>query len=211
MAIKYYPLSKIIPNLSTSGGNFLNSEGKPYTGKYYVTFDGKFFAGAYPNSGTNEELTKTDSIVEPTAQENGPVTLEYNEITGRTEDRQYVSNSGAPISYFPNPTPAEYKKGYVIRYFIKKVNQVGLVTEISPTEYNDFINGVVNYDVSMYQTVSILWKLTGPLNSQRKSQYNIIPGIIDTNKRLTETAAKTFVGIVEFIGGEYSKFARPTP
>ena len=79
---------------------------------------------------------------------------------------------GKPTSYQPSPTAADYKKGYFIRYFIKKVNQVGLVTEISPQEYNDFINGTVDYDVSMYQTISILWKITGPLNSQRKSQYN---------------------------------------
>jgi hypothetical protein len=117
---------------------------------------------------------------------------------------------GKPNSYYPQPTEQDYKKGYVIRYFTKKENEKGFVTEISQDEYNTIINGTADYDITIYQTTTILWKLTGPLNSTRMSQYNIIPGIIDTNKRLTESANKTFLGIVDFINGEYAKFARPT-
>jgi nitric oxide reductase activation protein len=36
-------------------------------------------------------------------------------------------------------------------------------------------------------------------------------GVYDTNKRVTEAKQKTFRGIVEFIGGDYVKFARITP
>jgi hypothetical protein len=82
--------------------------------------------------------------------------------------------------------------------------------EISPQEYTAFINGTVNYDVSYYQVVDILWKLTGPLNTVRISQYDIRAGIIDTNKRLIENANKNFLGLMEFIGGDYTKFSRPT-
>jgi len=212
VAIRYYPQSKIISNLNTNGGEFSTGEGKSYSGKYYITYDGKFFSGAFPNSSNNQELFKTET--EDSFRETVPQTVEdYDAIVPQQSESITRSNrlQGKPTSYQPSPTAADYKKGYFIRYFIKKVNQVGLVTEISPQEYNDFINGTVDYDVSMYQTISILWKITGPLNSQRKSQYNIIPGIIETNKRLTETSAKTFFGIIEFIGGEYDKFARPTP
>ena len=82
--------------------------------------------------------------------------------------------------------------------------------EVSPQEYTSFINGTVQYDVSFYQMIEILWKITGPLNTQRLSQYDIRAGIIDTNKRLTEAAEPNFVGIVAFIGGDYTKFAKPT-
>jgi hypothetical protein len=57
---------------------------------------------------------------------------------------------------------------------------------------------------------SIFWKLTGPLNFVRLSQYNTRAGIIDTNKRLVENLDKTMLGMVEFIDGEYDKYARPT-
>jgi hypothetical protein len=56
----------------------------------------------------------------------------------------------------------------------------------------------------------MFWQLTGPKNDKRVSQYQIIGGVYDTNKRVTEGKAKGFIGIVEFIGGDYTKFAKLT-
>lgn len=213
MPVRYYPPSKIIPNLSTSGGELVDQKGKPYTGKYYLTFDGKYFSGAYPELGKNEPLRRAQIVDVETIDPRGEVSIEYDVVRGNESVSVAVNKTkGVPTSYYPQPVESDYRKGYVTRYFTKKVNENGFVTEISQEEYNKIVNGqVLDYDISMYQVTKILWKLTGPLKSQRKSQYNIIPGIIDTNKRLTEAAAKTFVGIVDFIGGEYDKFARPTP
>jgi hypothetical protein len=57
----------------------------------------------------------------------------------------------------------------------------------------------------------MLWQLTGPLNDTRISQYQIKGGVFNTNKRVTEAKQKSFRGIIEFIGGDYIKFARITP
>ena len=54
------------------------------------------------------------------------------------------------------------------------------------------------------------WKLIGPLNTIRLSQYDIRMGIIDMNKKQTEELNKTFLGIIDFIGQNYTQFARPT-
>jgi hypothetical protein len=62
----------------------------------------------------------------------------------------------------------------------------------------------------MWQEIELFWKLTGPLNQKRVSQYDVRAGIIDTNKRLVENANKTFLGIKDFIGDDYAKFSRPT-
>ena len=97
-----------------------------------------------------------------------------------------------------------------MRSFIKKVNDQGFITEISDEEYDNFQNGTVDYDVSYFLVYQIMWKLTGPLNSTRVGQYDVRAGIIDTNKRLVESANKTFLGITDFIGEDYSKFARPS-
>jgi hypothetical protein len=106
--------------------------------------------------------------------------------------------------------PEDYIRGSINRYFAKRVNSKGYAVEISQEEYVAIKNGTVPYDVSNYLTTKILWKLTGPLNQKRISQYDIRAGIIDTNKRLVETAEKTFLGLVAFIGGQYDKFAKPT-
>lgn len=213
MPIRYYPPSKIIPNLSTVGDEFVDSTGKPYVGKYYKTFEGKYFSGAYPELNKNEPLKRAQIVDEDTADERGPVSIDYDLVLGKSiVPASYKRTKGVPASYQPQPTQSDYMKGYVTRYFTKKENENGFVTEISQEEYTRIVNGqVLDYDISIYQTTKILWKLTGPLNSQRKSQYNVIPGIIDTNKRLTEASEKNFVGIIDFIGGQYDKFARPTP
>lgn len=210
MPVRYYPNSKIIPNLKAEIDNFYTRDGKPYNGLYYSTYDGQAFTGPNPQIGPNEPLFKK---IYP----EGSPFLEGALISNRLKKDflnktgiQTTRIQGRPTPYYPSPTEADYRKGYVIRYFTKKENEKGYVIEISEEEYNEIQNGTAEYDIKMYQTTKILWKITGPLNSQRKSQYNIIPGIIETNQRLTETANKTFLGITDFIGGDYTKFAKPT-
>ena len=55
--LKYYPLTRIIPNKYTRGNEFLLPNGTPYTGRYYLTYDNKAFSGATPVVGQNELLT----------------------------------------------------------------------------------------------------------------------------------------------------------
>ena len=172
--------------------------------------DGEFFTGVNPQTGPSEKLQKIISF-------NAVPGLNSLNIPDRNKiDFAVRSNlsttriPGKPNTYYPQPTEDDYRKGYVIRYFTKKENERGFITEINEAEYNSIVNGTADYDISLYQTTKILWKLTGPLKSTRTSQYNVIPGIIDTNERLTVAADKNFLGIVEWIGGDYAKYARPT-
>ena len=212
--LRYYPSFAIIPNLNTAGGEFLLN-GQPYSGKYYETYDGRAFTGSTPEIGLNEPLERVKVYSSAPGLNNSNLSIKSKRDlavkTGVLPSTLASSRiPGQPNSYYPQPTEQDYRKGYLIRYFTKKENEKGFVTEISQDEYNSIVNGTADYDISIYQTTTILWKLTGPLNSKRESQYNIIPGIVETNKRLTESANRTFLGIVDFIGGEYSKFARPT-
>lgn len=222
--VRYYPKSKVIENLSTEGNEYL-LDGKPYSGKYYMTYDGAAFTGAGPQFGKNKKLKKIEVYLNAPGlnyDTDNPTSI-LSELPQKVKN-QLLNNTnllkgvdpktdrvpGRPNSYYPQPTEADYKRGYIIRYFTKKENERGFIIEISDSEYKSILGGTADYDISVYQTCKILWKITGPLNSQRKSQYNVIPGIIDTNKRLTEEANKTFLGIVDYIGGDYIKFARPT-
>lgn len=208
--LRYYPSFKIIANQTTSGGEF-SLNGFPYVGSYYTTYDNRAFTGPSPEIGPNEVLRV---IQKPTF---ATVTPDFNSIPVINqppiidlEPEEEPIFFGGPVSYYPEPIEDDYTKGYIIRYFTKKENNRGFITEISEDQYNAIVNGTANFDITLYQVTKILWKLTGPLNNTRKSQYNVIPGIIDTNKRLTESANNNFLGIVDFIGGEYTKFANPT-
>ena len=206
--LRYYPSFKIIKNQTTTGTEFLLND-RPYSGKYYLTYDGRAFSGPSPEVGPSELLTRVSFSQSTPGLDN--LNLSNTSKRDLANKTQIVNRiPGKPNPYYPQPTDQDYRRGYVIRYFTKKENERGFVTEISEDEYNTIINGTADYDITIYQTATILWKLTGPLKSTRTSQYNIIPGIIDTNKRLTETSNKTFLGILDFIDGDYTKFARPT-
>jgi hypothetical protein len=208
--IRYYPSFAVKTNLKTQGDEF-SLDGVPYAGPFYQTFNGEAYTGPDPINGKNK-------ILKPLKQYNNSPFLRNQKLTNAVRTTFADSSFGLqnlgvilePQSYFPEPLQSDYAKGYIIRYFIKKINSKGFVIEISPQEYTAFVNGTIGYDVSYYQVVEILWKLTGPLKTVRLSQYDIRAGIIDTNKRLVETTNKTFLGLIEFIGDDYTKFARPT-
>lgn len=209
MPLRYYPSYATINNLTTNGNEFFLN-GIPYSGKYYETIDNEFYSGPNPETGPSERLLKINSYAGTPGLDN--IQLSFNSQKELAIKTNVQSNriQGQPSSFFPQPTEEDYTKGYITRYFTKKENEKGYIIEISRDGYNDIVNGDTDYDIRLYQVTTILWKLTGPLNNTRKSQYNVIPGIIETNKRLTEAANKNFLGIVDFIGGDYTKFARPT-
>lgn len=226
MSIRYYPVSKIKPNKKSDGTKFLLN-GEPYRGKYYETFDGEFFTGANPIVGKNEKLTIASTYMNQAGSDlPKSVRDKLNRNKRNPNQTQSVENGdirnikqfalptpnfkGSPTTYFPIPIESDYQKGYLTRYFVKRTNSNGYITEISQEEYAAIKNGEVPYDVTFWQAIEIFWKLTGPLNTKRVSQYQTRAGIIDTNKRLIEQADKTFLGIKEFIAEKYDKFARPT-
>jgi hypothetical protein len=210
--LRYYPSFRIKTDLITNGSEYKTSNG-PYKGKYYMTYDGRKFTGPNPVVGPNEELYSNTQQTESTFLNNSNlpenVKSAISQKTGAGLKKVQV-NRGAPTPYFPIPTEFDYKKGYIMRSFVKKVNDLGFITEISDEEYDNFQNGTIDYDVSYYLVYQIMWKLTGPLNSTRVGQYDVRAGIIDTNKRLVETANKTFLGITDFIAQDYAKFSRPS-
>ena len=208
--IRYYPSFAIKGNQITKGNEFF-LEGEPYSGKFYYDYKGDAYTGPDSVHGSNLFLTPINNTKNKVLSMNTRDLSSFEiEAQQNTRIQEFSSRGLEPTTYYPQPIDSDYQKGYITRYFAKKINQSGYVTEISPAEYVAFTNGEVRYDVSFYQVVSILWKITGPLNSQRISQYDIRAGIIDTNKRLTDAAEPNFVGIVAFIGGDYTKYAKPT-
>jgi len=208
--LRYYPSFATKNNQITKGKDFLLND-EPYSGVFYYDHDGKAYTGVDPVHGDNLLLDPIKKYNKNAFLANNRILTTFaNALSNVTPSIEFNLNNLEPVTYYPQPIDSDYQKGYITRYFAKKINQSGYVVEISPAEYVAFTNGEVRYDISFYQVVSILWKITGPLNTQRISQYDIRAGIIDTNKRLTEAAEPNFVGIDAFIGGDYTKFSRPT-
>ena len=209
MPVRYYPSFKVKTNQITKGGAFLLN-GIPYVGLYYTTSEGASFAGANPIVGSNGFLEPAPLNVKSIvglSNINVPQALKQ-QLASVTKSVSKVSKY--PTPYFPKPIQSDYDLGYIDRYFMKKENENGYIMEISPSDYLEITNGRALYNTSLLQTIKIRWKLTGSLNTKRISQYDIRAGIIDTNQRLVTSANKDFFGLIDYIGGEYSKFAHPT-
>lgn len=208
--IKYYPSTRIKTNLYTRGGEFSLPDGKSYTGRYYLTFDGKAFTGTDPITGTNLLLTKNNQeeiLPRKSLSRNNVPTQDFTQgatIATSTE-------LGQLTPYYPVPLESDYTRGYFTRYFAKQLTGPGYIFEISETDWSNLENGLTEQSVLAYEVADMFWQLTGPLNNTRVSQYQVKGGVFDTNKRVTEAKEATFRGIISFIGGEYTKFARISP
>ena len=209
--IKYYPSTRIKTNLYTRGNEFILPNGKSYSGRYYLTYDGKAFTGPNPTAGTNIPLTKAveeEILPRFPAPRPGTVPVETF-VQGATIATS--TELGQLTPYYPVPLESDYAKGYFTRYFAKQLTGPGYIIEISQADWSNLENALTEQTILAYEVTSMLWQLTGPLNNQRISQYQIKGGVFDTNKRVTEAKDLTFQGIVSYIGGEYTKFARITP
>lgn len=209
MPVRYYPSSRVKINQVTKGGELLLN-GKPYVGRYYSTYDGKHFSGPDPMTGPSDPLSSITNSTNTNIVAYGVPPAVVAQLNKNATKAAIVRSNNVPKSYYPKPIQSDYDLGYIDRYFLKKQNDKGYIMEISPLEYVNINNGTATYDTTFLETQEIRWKLTGPLNSIRLSQYNTRAGIIDTNKRLVENANPNFFGLIEFIGGEYDKWAKPT-
>lgn len=216
--IKYYPQTRIKTDLYTRGNAYKLPNGTPYTGRYYLLYDGTAYTGANPVVGTNEQLipidsrsaTLTNSTVSPSTQY---AVTTFNRSFSNKNNNATLSNLELQelVPYYPTPVESDYELGYFTRYFAKNTTGPGYILEISQNDYANVTNGAYNSTSLLYEVTTLLWQLTGPLNDKRLSQYQIQGGVFNTNKRVTEAKAIGFRGLVDYIGGDYTKFARITP
>lgn len=211
--IKYYPLTRIKSNLYTRGGEYKLPDGKAYSGRYYITYDSKAFTGPNPVIGDNIPLTPIPP--RPLPSQDGPAPSQEYFSSLSQNNQADVNNTDIELTpvrpYFPVPVESDYSRGYFTRYFAKTVSGPGYVIEISQGDFANLKNNILPSGILGYEFVDMLWQLTGPLKDTRISQYQIKGGVFDTNKRVTETKNRVFNGLLEFIGGDYTKFARITP
>lgn len=204
MRLKYYPQSRIVQSKYTNGNEYQLSDGTSYTGRYYTLYDGKSYTGANPVYGKGDPLT---------AITKGSSRLSFRTSPSQTQSRASAKSDTqltALTPYYPTALPSEYQQGYFTRYFAKTVTGPQFIVEISPGDFANLKDGEASTAILGYQSTSMLWQLTGPLNNTRVSQYQVVGGVYDTNKRVTEAKEATFFGIVSYIGGDYTKFAQIT-
>jgi hypothetical protein len=82
--------------------------------------------------------------------QNDKIAMEYGSFSE-------IKTGVAPIPYKPTPAKDDYIRGYVPRYFAKKVNE-DVVVEIQ-------FNRVGSINTSLYVIVTLNWRISGPKES----------------------------------------------
>jgi hypothetical protein len=84
-----------------------------------------------------------------------------------------------PKSELKEVKQSDYDNGYIYRYFYRQANdRNSLIKEISESEYNKILN------YFLYKVLKIKWKIIGDEDIAK-----------NINKKISETANKTLVGI----------------
>jgi len=79
-----------------------------------------------------------------------------------------------PLNYKPQPSTRDYENGYILRYFVKKINEDKII------EVN-YENGV-EVNKNLYKLVSLSWRIIGPKNTMMKGNIQDNIGVIEQNK-----------------------------
>jgi len=195
----YLPKRLVNSNLSTFGGEFVDSEGKLYEGPYHELFSGKTYTGTTPNSPNKKLIIPNPNLQIPNSQQvNTRQNNEYNSLNPVNPD---LYRYGAdPETYFPTPTGQDYRRGTITRYFAKRRNAQPLeIREISETAFNSISSQDGRYNYAIWEVISLFWKISGPIRDS-KDQYGVLKaGITDTNERLREQANQQMRGIKGYL------------
>ena len=121
------PLNQLVQSKYTSGDEYVFTRNTEiaYTGYYYET-GGKIFAGK-EFSPTSPELIRKTSIVKNTLIEN-PATSNYAKLSGM------IINSTPIQSITFNPSKKDFDRGYITRYFAKKISSANVINIIEVNE-----------------------------------------------------------------------------
>lgn len=197
----YYPLSQRHFGFFTKGKEWMTADDNTeYKGPYHwygsSTIKQSVFTGASKIATSKllipyKDLSKKDDAIM------------YDKITTLSLN-QWVS----PILYTPSLSADDKLRGYIMRYFVKKINDVSSpVIEIDLKQYKTckaregrHINGF------LYDKLSLRWKVTGPQkdvgaknSNTQTSTPTTVSGVEDSNRRTAFAMDQQMPGIADLL------------
>jgi hypothetical protein len=198
---RYTPAHIKKENQYTDGSKFMLMDYVSYTGYYNVTATGPY-TGRVFDEGTSKPLR--------------PLVV-YDSETIRTYIQLAEANN-APHDYKFNdpyyvvvlPDEDDFQRGYMIRYFIRKRNDISApILEIDKEQYEKYESKDEGINPFLYKAIAMKWKVTGPKTDILGKEGKLLEsGIEDTNKRTVASNSKTIAELHKIIYNfvEYSKY-----
>lgn len=220
----YYPKSQIKSNLYTNGGEYiLSTTQQEYIGYYFETSTGQKYTGKSPNdlpnillnnfrATVNSQPNNFDNNINGVSIDllNSP--LDIPTVSPDEDAIKYNSISNISISDYPQfnkyksrlipkyspvlPTPQDQQKGFFVRYFCKKNNELKYI-EIDKTSYTLLYEQSSTIAWDLYTPISLKWQLIGNKNQV----YNF-------NKAITVSIEKKYLwyGFSQYFQDKFLKY-----
>jgi hypothetical protein len=131
-----------------------------------------------------------------------PELLVYREsvLKGQNSRTNVVYNVQPKFAYSA-PIEKDFVLGKYTRYFIRRRNYRSIedIFEIDETQYNLWNRIKSGIDETLYDAISIDWKLVGPLTDITENDIVMLPGVATTNERIVRTTAVSFLGLDKYV------------
>jgi hypothetical protein len=208
----YYPKSQVKTDLYTNGNEYrLSSTKKEYKGYYYKTSSGKLYTGANPMLPPSfllepispalddvQENTSSPSLPSSTYLQKLSTTIQIDTITPSATNYNPGNTQTRIIPQFSVtlPTADDKKRGFFIRYFCKKNNEL-IYFETSQSDHDRIKNQDPSTAYDLYSVVSLKWYITGD-PSQVISQ-----NIVQINQA---SSINEWLGFIQYFKGDFTKY-----
>jgi hypothetical protein len=100
----------------------------------------------------------------------------------------------APLqSYFPVVTQQDAERGYIMRYFVRPVNEKNYIIETDQNNYDEYKTN------ARFITAVVKWKIVGPKETVKSNYGATTLGVKDANLQAVSNADLTFGGLTSYI------------
>lgn len=204
----YIPKGKLDPKVYyTDGGEYYYSTTRTeYVGYYHKDLSGGVW--------TEKEHTKNSiKLLSGTTQQEIPNNINiYNSNSSKyyniseKQNKPTPTTANIPTENGMPPTQEDYQKGFFTRYILEyKQSTKPKYIEVNKTTYFQIQE---SENSKYYNSVEVLWKISGPLYDKKQNNILVKGGIIDSNKRSIQQAEQTIKGISNYLN-DLTLYARP--
>ena len=198
----YYTKAQITKGLVTEGQQWMLVDGTEYIGQYHSYTTGEVFTqSAFVNGVSKTLIPYIDLESVSNLGVDFAKNFEYDSIKNVT-----INESSTPNPKSVQPTDKDRINGYMVRLFAQKANDEDNIIEINEDDIKK-ADSPEGLDTNLYNTFSLRWKVSGPMNDILDSYGNIKEsGIIDTNIRTIALKSETYPALKDYLT-DYTEFS----
>lgn len=173
-----YAKDEIITDLYTYGNEWMYEDTTPYVGSYHRYTTREVYTGTvWSNSQSKKLIPYYDTSL---------LSYRYKQLNQNVQTSYNSFNH-----YLVELAYDDYSKGYITRYFIKKLND-NSITEISKLTYDDY-NGYL-IDQHLYKAIKIKWIISGVPQTIYKDGITTV-SVAEQNRNMLISTEQKFPGI----------------